>query len=391
MEKMQREGVLGSQLTSEAFLARLIAFQTVTETANIDLIAWVERLLRGWGAEVELVPHIQDERICLWARIGPPALDGIVLSAHSDVVPVEGQDWHSDPFVLTEQGEQLYGRGTSDMKGFLACMLIAARRASISGTLKRPLHLAISCDEEVGCVGVRSLLRFMAERQIRAAGCIVGEPTRMAVVARHKGKVSGTVICHGVAAHSANPSKGCNAIGVAAHMFGAFENIQNEMKSTMMGDGFEVPHSTVHVGLIKGGTALNIVPDRCEMAFEMRLLPNERAVKWLARLQEEATVIEQKMQGARVEIVVTNEYPGLSLLDDCSFLDVMSSLARSEVPGAIDFGTEAGLFSEELGLPTIICGPGSITRAHKADEYITRAELQACDDFLLQVVESLRG
>ncbi|MBX0345053.1 acetylornithine deacetylase [Acetobacter sp. TBRC 12305] len=396
-------------MSTEAILARLVAYRTVSETSNAELIGWVGAWLGALDAQVEIVPDDQPGRFGLWARIGPPTADGIILSAHSDVVPVAGQAWSTDPFELSTHEGRLYGRGTSDMKGFLACMLTAARLAAQGAArgepLARPLHLAISCDEEIGCVGVRSLLRFLRERQVRAAGCVVGEPTMLSVVTRHKGKIAGRIVCHGVAAHSANPSKGCNAIGVATRMYAAIEAVQAQMMAQADVPGFEVGHSTAHVGLIHGGVALNIVPERCEMRFELRLLPGEDARHWLAQLDARAREVEQAMPGARVEIAVTNAYPGLSQTHDTAFLNTMQALAHGQggsaqdaaaVPpaqpfGAIDFGTEAGLFEEQLGLPVLVCGPGSIARAHKADEYITREELHAGEAFVARIVQTLRA
>lgn len=386
-----------ASLSTQALLARLVGYRTVSETSNAELIEWVAAWLGALGATVEIVPDDQPGRFGLWARIGPPTPDGIILSGHSDVVPVAGQAWSTDPFVLSAHEGRLYGRGSSDMKGFLACMLSAARMAAEGAArgvaLARPLHLAISCDEEIGCVGVRSLLRFLRERQVRAAGCVVGEPTMLSVVTRHKGKIAGRIVCHGIAAHSANPSKGCNAIGVAARLYAVIEAVQARMMQDAA-EGFEVGHSTAHVGLIQGGVALNIVPERCEMRFELRLLPGQDASHWLDLLAAGARRVEQDMPGARVEIEVTNAYPGLSQTHDTAFLNTMQVLAGGQAGqsfGAIDFGTEAGLFEEQLGIPVLVCGPGSISRAHKADEYITCDELHAGEAFVARIVETLRA
>ena len=379
-----------SDLSVREILERLIAFPTVCRTENAELIDWTEAFLRNLGARCHRVPNREAGRFNLFASIGPDTPDGIVLSAHSDVVPVEGQPWTTDPFVLTERDGKLYGRGSSDMKGFVACMLVAARYAASKSELRAPLHLAISHDEEIGCVGVHSMLRDLVTRGFQARGCVIGEPTGLRAVSGHKGKLAARIVCHGLAAHSANPARGCNAIGLATDMVKVIESLQEELKETgNHDDHYEVPFSTMQVGLIRGGVALNIVPDLCEVQFEMRLLPGVDPKPLLDRLRLEADRLCAEQPHARIEIETLNTYPGLHTLDGSAFLHEIMRITGDNAPSRIGFGTEGGLFSEYLDMPVVVCGPGSIDRAHKADEFILPEELQAGVRFVEQIVDML--
>ncbi|MBO1360524.1 acetylornithine deacetylase [Acetobacter sacchari] len=373
-----------------ALLERLVAFPTICRHDNLELIDWLAATLTEAGARVEIVPGDEPGRAGLIASVGPDRPDGLVLSAHSDVVPVEGQSWTTDPFGLTERDGKLFGRGSSDMKGFLACAVTAIRDAAARPSLARPLHLAVSYDEEIGCVGVHSLLRRLQEREFAAAGCVVGEPTGLRIAVAHKGKVAARITCHGQAAHSANPALGRNAILMASRMISEIEAIQADMIANGRQDAmFETPHNTAQVGLISGGVALNIVPDLCTVDFEMRLLPAEASDVWIERLQRHAERVQCEFPGGRIGIEVINAYPGLKAeAGSATGALVLAAAGRNDVV-TVGFGTEAGLFQEKLGLDTIICGPGSIDRAHKADEYVTRGELAGCERFLSKLVDAL--
>lgn len=374
-------------------LAQLVAFPTVSRESNEALIRYAAERLAAAGGRVRVLPGELAGKSNLIASFGPEGADGIVLSAHSDVVPTDGQEWASDPFALTERDGRLYARGASDMKGFVACMLTAADGLR-HARLARPLHIAISHDEEIGCVGVRSMLQRLAAEGFRAAGCIVGEPTGLAIATGHKGKIAGSIRCQGQAAHSANPMLGCNAINLAARMIGETEALQEWLAQNGARDAaYAAPYSTVHVGTIAGGTALNIVPDSCSLGFEIRLLPGDSPDDLLARLtargQEIAASARSGGHAAAIEVSVQNAYPGLQTAEDAP----IATLVRQAGAGAavkLSFGTEGGLFNDMLGVPTVVCGPGSIDRAHKPDEFITRDELAAGDAFLDRIVHSLR-
>ena len=374
-------------------LAQLVAFPTVSRESNEALIRYAAERLAAAGGRVRVLPGDLAGKSNLIASFGPDGGDGIVLSAHSDVVPTEGQDWASDPFVLSEREGRFYARGASDMKGFIACMLTAADGLR-DARLARPLHIAISHDEEIGCVGVRSMLQRLAAEGFRASGCIVGEPTGLAIATGHKGKIAGSIRCQGQAAHSANPMLGCNAINLAARMIRETEALQDWLAQNGARDAvYAAPYSTVHVGTIAGGTALNIVPDSCSIGFEIRLLPGNSPDDLLARLsargQEIAAAARAGGHAATIEVSVQNAYPGLQTAEDAP-ISTLVKAAGASAAVKLSFGTEGGLFNDMLSVPTVVCGPGSIDRAHKPDEFITRDELAAGDNFLDRIVRSVR-
>lgn len=369
-------------------LAKLAALPTISAAPNEELIRYAAQRIIQAGGRIHTMAGALPGKFNLLASFGPVTGAGLVLSGHSDVVPVAGQDWHSDPFTLTEREERLYARGASDMKGFLAAMLTAAERAD-AGRLTRPLHLAFSYDEEIGCIGVRDLLARLQAEGFTSQGCVIGEPTEMRVITGHKGKVAGCICCRGRAAHSANPSLGCNAIALAGGMLTEMATLQEELVRARRDDAYPFPHTSLQPGRIAGGVALNIVPDACDIEFEIRYLAGEDTAALLARLRAAGERLAASSNGGAVEVRVTNEYPGVETPLDAPITQQAMAAAGAAETGKIGFGTEAGLFAEALGMQTVICGPGSIDRAHKADEYITRDELDACDGFLDRLIASL--
>jgi acetylornithine deacetylase len=376
-------------MNSVEILERLVAFRSVSRNSNLDLIHWVRDFLASRGIESRLYPDDTGTKANLFATVGPPERGGILLSGHTDVVPVDGQRWTTDPFSLFERKGQLFGRGTADMKGFLACALRAADQASM-GKLRTPLHLALSYDEETGCIGVRSLIEDMARWAHKPQLCIVGEPTLLRTALGHKGKSALTATCRGRAAHSANPARGINAIHLACDLVDVLREQQARLAAGTQGDtSYEVPYSTVHVGTIQGGTVLNIVPPRCELEFEIRNLPNENAagIAEQIRIRADQLCAAYEDKDARIDLAVTNQYPGLDTPADSPVIALLGALTGNTSTFKVGFGSEAGLFSGELGIPTAICGPGSIDQAHKPDAFISRDQLQRCDammDALLQ-------
>ncbi len=369
-------------------LAALVSFKTISQDSNESLIAFIAQHLAEGGGRVRIMPGLATGKSNLLASFGPDSGDGIILSGHSDVVPVAGQDWSSDPFTLTEHAGRLHARGAVDMKGFIAS---AMNLAATLPALQKPLHIAISHDEEIGCVGVRTMLGTLAAENFQAAGCIIGEPTGLQVATGHKGKFAGCIHCRGEAAHSANPELGCNAIYLAAGMIAELQDLQTWLRVHGAHDAaYALPYSTVHAGTIAGGTALNIVPDFCEIKFEIRFLPADDPAPLLARLRDAA----QRIAGAQsrfaaIDILEDNSYPGLNMSPQSPFVEMVCAAAGDDSLTKLNFGTEAGLFDAMLRLPAIVCGPGSIDRAHRADEYITTAELAACDGFLARIAASL--
>ncbi|WP_186164692.1 acetylornithine deacetylase [Burkholderia gladioli] len=377
-------------------LARLVAFRSISRQPNLDLVGFVADYLRGYGVESRLVPHADGTRANLYATIGPRDRGGLCLSGHADVVPVAGQPWSSDPFELVERDGRLYGRGSSDMKGFLACVL-AAVPAFVAEPLAVPIHLAISYDEEIGCVGVRDLLDELARDAARPLGCIIGEPTGMRLGSAHKGKRAYRCCVRGLAAHSAQPQLGVNAIEYAAELVTALRGSARALETEGARDArFDPPWSTVQTGTIEGGVAVNVVPDRCAFDFEIRELPGrdgERVIEALTALARDTLLPEMRRVApeAAIELEPLSAYPGLR--DDAGSLELKSLCAGwlgDERETTLSFGTEGGLF-QSIGIPAVVCGPGSITRAHRADEYVRRDELAACISFLARFTEHCRA
>ncbi|KMO18773.1 acetylornithine deacetylase [Methylobacterium platani] len=372
-------------------LATLVAFETVSSATNLPLVDFVEDHARRHGATVERVVDGTGEKAALWITIGPADRPGYVLSGHSDVVPVEGQDWTHPPFRLTEIDGRLYGRGTSDMKGFLAvCLALLPEMAA--APLTRPLHLAVSYDEEVGCLGVRPLIAHMRERGVRPLGCFVGEPTGMDVVIGHKGKYGAKVTFRGRACHSALAPTGVNAIEYAARFIERVRvTAEGLARDGTRDDLYDVPHTTGLTALVQGGTALNIVPDRCTVGFEFRAIaaddPRALAGTVLA-YAEDVLVPEMRARdpacGIAVEPVI--DYPGLDVAPDAPLVTLAKRLAGRNGHAKVSYGTEAGLFQSLGDVPSVVIGPGDIARAHKADEYVEARELADCAGFVRRLI-----
>ena len=370
-------------VNTRELLDTLIAFPTVSRDSNLDLIEFVRLFLAGRGIASELFIDATGRKANLFATIGPKDCGGIMLSGHTDVVPVDGQDWSSDPFRMLERNGSLYGRGTADMKGFIACALAAADRAT-RRQLRSPLHLALSHDEEVGCLGVRSMIEAMKQWDVRPRLCIVGEPTLLRPAIAHKGNTAMRALCSGRAVHSALAPQGVNAIYLASDFIQRVRALQRQIEHSGSRDpDFDVPYTTLHVGTIRGGVALNIVPDHCELVLEIRNMPNDSAPKLVETLRAEAA------QVSGIEISVINEYPGLSTPSDAEVVALASSATGERSRIKVGFGTEAGLFSTRLGIPCVVCGPGSINDAHRPDEFVSLDQLARCDAMLDSVLQTL--
>jgi acetylornithine deacetylase len=380
-------------IDSISVLERLISFPTVSRTPNICLIEYVRSMLEDGGIATQLIPSDGGECANLHARVGPADRPGVVLSGHSDVVPVADQPWTREPFELTREKDRFYGRGTADMKGFVACavraMLAAAKR-----DLDIPLHLALSYDEEIGCVGVRGMLDILESTICRPALCIVGEPTELNVATGHKGKTALRARCFGRAAHSALTPQGCSAIHLACDLIGILREQQRELeRSGARDEDYDVPYTTIHAGLIAGGTALNIVPDRCSVEFEIRNLPGEDPGRILRVIENGAARLVDSVRDdfpdAGIRIDTLNSYPGLETDPEDPMVAFVQSLVGEHASRKIAFGTEGGLFRQRLGVPTVVCGPGSMDQGHKADEFVTEEQLRRCDAMMERLIERL--
>jgi acetylornithine deacetylase len=371
-------------------LSRLVGFDTTSRNSNLDLIAYAEDVLRACGARTERSYDDTGTKANLWATIGPEDVPGIVLSGHTDTVPVDGQAWTTDPFRLFERDGRLYGRGTCDMKGFVAVALSMAH--DIAGArLSQPVHFALSYDEEVGCIGVRGLLAELSRKPVLPLACIVGEPTLMAVATGHKAKRSLRITLRGTAGHSSRAPEFVNAVEHGARIVVRMREIGLRLAADGRGDGkYDIPYSTAHVGTFHGGTALNIVPERCEITCEFRVLPEEDAD---ALVDEITNFIRREVEpemhavdpAAGVSVELTAAFPGLSTSPDHPVAIQARHAARRNDHLKVAYGTEAGLF-HEMGIPTVVCGPGSIDQAHKPNEFITAEQLAACEVFLARLL-----
>ncbi len=372
-------------------IRQLIAFDTTSRNSNLELIHFVRDYLAGLGVESELIQGDDKEKANLFATLGPTDRRGIALSGHTDVVPIDGQEWDTDPWTVTERDGKLYGRGTCDMKSFVAVALAHAPRFLEAG-LQTPIHLCFSYDEEVGCLGVRPMLKRLAAREIRPVMTIVGEPTDMKVINAHKGKLSYRCHVRGLECHSSLAPTGVNAIEYAARLIGKLmEMAERKAKEGPYDQEYDIPHTTVHTGVIAGGTALNIVPKDCFFDFEFRNLPEESETALLEEVQDYAfTVLQPAMQridpdsGFRFEFL--SSFPGLDTPGDHEVVQLAKALTGANATSKVAFGTEAGLFSQH-DMPTVVCGPGSIEQAHKPNEFVALEQIALCEAFMERLAE----
>lgn len=370
--------------TSRQLLEKLVAFDTTSRESNLALIDFVWRYLSDLGVSCELIHNAERSKANLYARFGPAGDGGVMLSGHSDVVPVDGQNWSVPPFALTERDGKLYGRGTADMKGYIACMLAAVPHF-LAQPLTQPLHLAISYDEEVGCLGVRTLLDALAQRAEKPAICLIGEPSELQPVLGHKGKLGMRCEVKGAACHSAYAPQGVNAIEYAARLIQQLTAIGERM-AQHPDARFDPPFTTVQTGIIRGGRALNIVPAECAFDFEVRTLPQDDAHAIAAELEAFAQAeLLPRMQAIAADSAIRfypiSGYPGLLTDAQSEAARLIAYLTQSSDFSTVAFGTEGGLF-HQAGIPSVICGPGSMAQGHKPDEFISIAQLEACDAML---------
>ncbi|WP_434650789.1 acetylornithine deacetylase [Pseudomonas sp. D1-2] len=378
-----------------AIFERLLAFETVSSESNMALIEYVRDVLAGKGIESLIVKDESGKKANLFASTGPREVPGVLLSGHTDVVPAAGQAWTVPAFQATVRDGRVYGRGSCDMKGFIA-LAIDAMLGAADQPLSRPLQLALSHDEEIGCVGVRRLLDVLHLAPVRPFLCVIGEPTNMQFVLGHKGKGSYRTYCRGLEAHSSLAPRSVNAIHVACDFIAALRQSQRQLQEQGAQDSdYDVPYSTVHVGQIVGGKALNIVPNLCTLDFEVRNLPADDLDRFLEQLHEHAEVIVREAKKlsnvADIQIETLNVYPGL---DTHPSVEAVRFLKHFAEPGTgtakVSFGTEGGLFKQRLDVPVVVCGPGSIEQAHKPDEFIEVAQMEAGERFLAGLLGALK-
>ena len=370
----------------------LVGFDTTSAKPNKPLIDAVAAYLSGHGASVRQVPDETGDKANLFATFGPPEPGGIVLSGHSDVVPVDGQPWTSDPFAMVEREGRLYGRGTTDMKGFIGCALALAPRLG-SARLSRPVHIVLSHDEEVGCIGVRSLIALIGKELPRPAFAIVGEPTEMRVVNAHKGISQQHTSVLGRDGHSSRPAAGVNAILFAAEYIREIEAIIGSLPRDGVAASFDPPGTTFNIGRIGGGTAVNIIARHCDFRWEMRPTPDVDPAAVLARLDafaEDALMPRMRAVDpeAGIRTVVDIAAPTLGPGRDSEAEQFALRLTGQNEPSTAPYVCEAGLFAA-AGVPSIVCGPGSVSEAHQPDEFVSLDQIRACSAFLARLVDTL--
>src|SRR5580693_4838933 len=380
---------------SRAMIERLIAFNTVSRDSNLGLIEWVRDYLQGLGAITRLTHDASAKKANVFATLGDSTKPGLILSGHTDVVPVDGQDWDTDPFAATERDGKLYARGSADMKGFIGIILAQAPKfvAALNGNrLDAPLHYALSYDEEVGCLGVRGLIRDLEEQGIRPAGCVVGEPTSMQPIIAHKGTHRFRCAVHGREAHSSYVTHGVNAIEYAARLVVFIRRIADRLAQGETRDyGFTVPYSTLSTGVIHGGIAANVVPKDCVFQFDMRTLPQASPEALYQEIRAQAQRLSGEMQAvdreSGIDLEWVSQTVGLAASETDAIVQWAKHLSRNSGVGKVSYGTEAGLF-QKMGVPAVICGPGDIAQAHRPNEFVALEQLAQCERFMDRILDT---
>jgi acetylornithine deacetylase len=380
---------------ARTMIERLIAFNTVSRDSNLGLIEWVRDYLVKQGAKTRLTHDATGKKANLFATLGDSPKPGLILSGHTDVVPVDGQNWDTDPFVVTERNGKLFARGSADMKGFIGIALTQAPKfvaALNADRLDAPLHYSLSYDEEVGCLGVRGLIRDLEENGIRPAGCVVGEPTSMQPIIAHKGTHRFRCAVHGREAHSSYVTHGVNAIEYAARLVVYIRQIADRLAQIEKRDyGFTVPYSTLSTGLIRGGIAANVVPKDCEFHFDMRTLPHASPDALYQEIRTYAEALAREMQAvdpeSGIDLVWASQTVGLAASETDAIVRWAMQLSKHSTVGKVSYGTEAGLF-QKMGVPTVICGPGDIAEAHRPNEFVALEQLAQCEAFMNRILDT---
>jgi acetylornithine deacetylase len=382
-----------TRMTTTELLERLVSFDTTSRHSNLKLIGFIRDYLDGFGVPYRVSTDAAGQKANIHAMIGPREAGGLALSGHVDTVPVDGQAWTGDPFALRRLDGKLFARGSCDMKGFVAACLAAVPDFQ-ARPLLRPLHLFISYDEEIGCGGAQRLIQDLGESGLRPDLCVVGEPSGMKPILAHKGKLNLDVSVRGLPGHSSEPSKGVNAVYAAAEAIAWVAREARRLAAEgPFEEGFDPPHTTVHVGTVEGGSILNIIPEHADFTMEWRYIPGdsphrhvERMRSWIAENIEPAMKAVHPACGFTYKIAL--EMPGMALPPDHALATVVKQVAGSNSAGKVAYGTEGGFF-ETAGIPTIICGPGHIAQAHQPDEWIAQSELDACDSFIRRLADRL--
>jgi acetylornithine deacetylase len=382
--------------TTLDILEKLVSFDTTSRNSNIPCAEWIVAYLAGHGVATEVFVNAEGDKHNLYAIIGPKDVPGYVLSAHTDVVPVDGQAWSTDPFTLTLKDGKAYGRGACDMKGFLACTL-AMVPAMVKANLKTPIHLAYSYDEEVGCTGVRDMLVHLAPREPKPLAAFIGEPSSMQVIIGHKGGQRVLCTVSGKAAHSSLAPYGVNAVEYGARLVAKIKDMAEAQEATGKRDAlYDVPHSTLHTGMFSGGTSPNIVPHHAEISFECRNISADDPMTYITEVMryayEELTPRMKRIEPtAGFTFDLRPNLPALETAPDHQAVTMAKRLAGRNDHAKVAYGTEASLFQNIAGIPSVVVGPGDIDQAHKPDEWILVSDLEKCNGFIRSLIDECRG
>lgn len=379
------------KLTSQEMLAKLVSFDTTSCYSNLPLMDFVRSYFDQYGIATTLLTDQTGEKANLFATVGPVDRAGVVLSGHTDVVPVTGQAWETDPFDLQEDEGLLYGRGACDMKGFLAVAL-AKLPDMVAANLKSPIHFALSYDEEVGCLGAHALAAHVAQLPVSQKLCVIGEPTNMRPITGHKGIRN--YQCHilGKECHSSLAPYGVNAVEVAAELIAYIKTVARRMQTEgPFNRNFDPPFTTVHVGTVAGGTSQNIVPNTCDFTFELRTVPEADPEALINEIRQYAFKhLEPHMQAidptTGIKFVATANVPSFDIRDDDPAVERVLGMSGANATAKVSFGTEAGIFAN-TGIPTVVCGPGDIEQAHKPNEFVAVEQLKKCEVFMDRLID----
>lgn len=383
------------QYSSAEMLAQLVQFDTTSSKSNMQLIDFIENYLKSFGISSTIIRDKHEEKANLLAQLGPSDVHGIMLSGHTDVVPVVGQKWSSEPFTMIEKDGKLFGRGTCDMKGFIACVL-AKIPEFVEAELQEPLYLAFSYDEETGCTGVHSLVDVVNDMAVKPRACIVGEPTSMKVVNSHKGIRHLLTKVYGLENHSST-DRGVNAVSYAAQIVNFLDGLQEELRErSPLIEGFDPPYATIHVGRMAGGHVQNITPNYCEVEWDYRPIPGtdeDEIYNRYCDFVENKILPKMRKKSDEFGDVQTDYLAKVPCLFPETGSDaetLVKHLAEQNSTSVVSYGTEAGIFHQKGGVPAVVCGPGSILQAHKADEYVEISQLEACDNFLGRLLNVMK-
>lgn len=383
---------MDADVSVAGYLEKLVAFPTVSSVSNLDLLDYVETVTAPFGARVKRFANAEGDKANLLVSIGPQEPGGIVFSGHTDIVPTERQAWTGDPWTLRRQGDRLVGRGATDMKGFLACCL-ASLDSIAARPLSKPIHLAFSYDEEVGCTGVGSMAEWIGASGLSPRLAVIGEATGMDMVSAHKGGLIGWTHVRGKPGHSSQPDRYVNAVMVAGELIAEINRIRADLRDGPAFDGFDPPYSTIQVNQIAGGLHGNIVAEQCSFFWEMRIIPGESDMAVLERMQRHAAGLEPAMKAVDpstgISIEVQSQIPALAPFDDPALRSELLGLLDRRDSRVVPYGTEAGIF-QNAGVPSVVIGPGDIADAHQPDEGVDIAQLVQCVGFLEKLGESCR-